>query len=193
MNKLIGLTGFARSGKDTFYIRAANYLANIGELTTRFAFADVLKRECDPLLKLNTGISAFTSNPEDKELIRPLLVTYGTGIRRRLDPNCWINKIKEEVAQQIEEGRYVFITDVRFENEAKWIKSQGGLIFDIKREGITAANKDEHDQSKLIKFLIDVKISWPTFGSENLSQCDYFIEQALGCNTKKIFQTETVV
>ena len=94
MNKLIGLTGFARSGKDTFYIRAANYLANTDNLAFRFAFADVLKRECDPLLMLNAGISAFTSNPEEKELIRPLLVAYGTGIRRKLDSNCWINKIK---------------------------------------------------------------------------------------------------
>lgn len=188
MSRLIGLTGFARCGKDTFFLRAARLLHNLGFEVDRFAFADVLKSECDPLLRLHTGISAFTSHAEEKELIRPLLVTYGTNIRRKLNPNCWIDQIKAEVSEKLSLGHYVFITDVRFYNEAEWIKSEGGSIFNIKRDGFGPANPDEQEQSKLIKFLIDVKISWPSFGSQNLSECDYYVKNSLRLNNEKNLQ-----
>ena len=192
MSRLIGLTGFARCGKDTFFLRSSRYLHHLGVKSNRFAFADVLKGECDPLLRLNTGISAFTHNAEEKEIIRPLLVTYGTNIRRKLDPNCWIDQIKAEVSEKLSCGHYVFITDVRFYNEAEWIKSEGGSIFNIQRDGIGAANTDELEQSKLIRFLVDVKISWPTFGEEDLSECDYYVESSLQLNNEKFFQRNGV-
>ena len=55
-------------------------------------FADALKEECDELLGKYTDISAFTENNSEKKLVRPLLVTWGTSIRRKLDENCWIKK-----------------------------------------------------------------------------------------------------
>ncbi len=189
-NKLIGLTGFARSGKDTFFLRAADYLKSSGHKATRFAFADVLKKECDSLLKAHTGISAFTSIPSEKELIRPLLVTYGTDIRRKLNPNCWINEIKNDVSKKLKEGDYVFITDVRFANEARWIQSQGGLIFNIEREGIGPANKEERDQAKLIKMMLNARIKWPTFGKSKVYLCDSYIKRLIDHDFGKIFEKE---
>lgn len=189
-NKLIGLTGFARSGKDTFFLRSSNYLKSKGERATRFAFADVLKKECDSLLTLNTGISAFTCIPEEKELIRPLLVTYGTHIRRRLDPDCWINEIKLDVFKKISQGYYVFITDVRYANEAKWIQSQGGLIFNIEREGVGPANKEEMDESKSIKMLTNCRVRWPSFGDDKISLCDKYVKNVLDRDFDQIFEKE---
>ena len=189
-NRLVGLTGFARSGKDTFFTRASEYLKLNGDKSIRFAFADVLKKECDLLLKTHTGISAFTSIPSEKELIRPFLVTYGTDIRRKLDPNCWINEIKNDVYKKVKEGNYVFITDVRFANEARWIKSQGGLIFNIEREGIGPANKEERDQAKLIKMMLNARIKWPTFGSDKISLCDSYIKNLMDHDFGKIFEKE---
>jgi hypothetical protein len=189
-NKLIGLTGFARSGKDTFFLRSSNYLKDKGEMAIRFAFADVLKKECDSLLMLNTGISAFTCIPEEKELIRPLLVTYGTHIRRRLDPDCWINEIKRDVFKKISQGYYVFITDVRYANEAKWIQSQGGLIFNIEREGVGPANKEEMDESKLIKMLTNGRVRWPTFGDDEIFLCDKYVKNVIDRDFDQIFEKE---
>lgn len=175
MNKLIGVSGFARSGKDTFYERCSLALNCFGGKSIRFSFADALKSEVDSLLMEHVGISAFTEKDSDKEIIRPLLVTYGTDIRRKLNPDCWIESISGKVEDYLSQGYFVFITDVRFLNEAEWVKSQSGYLFNINREGVGAANKDEKLQLKLFKHLIDYKVTWPTFGAGDLHSCDEFI------------------
>ena len=121
MSKLIGISGFARSGKDTFYQRGKIALEKEGYKACRFAFADALKYEIDEILAKYTEISAFTENKTEKELIRPLLVTWGTDIRRKIDENCWIKKIQSDVEKKIKEGYYVFVTNVRYKNEAEHI------------------------------------------------------------------------
>jgi hypothetical protein len=173
-SKFIGISGFARSGKDTFYERCKIHLEKEGKKVCRFAFADALKSECDELLSKYTDISAFTENKTEKEIVRPLLVSWGTQIRRELDQNCWIKKIQQDVIDKLVEGYYVFITDVRFKNEAEWVKMNGGLLVNIHREGIGPANHDEHTQSHFFKKLVSHKIHWPTFGEGEIEKCDEF-------------------
>ena len=72
MIKLIGVSGFARSGKDTFFERSKLLLEKNGKKAVRVAFADALKSECDELLSKYTGISAFTEENKDKELIQKM-------------------------------------------------------------------------------------------------------------------------
>ena len=109
MNNIIGVTGFARSGKDTFYQESSKLLSRAN--CFRYAFADALKQESDDFLKKNVGISAFTEDSEDKELIRPFLVTYGTELRRKLNPNCWISKVEEMIEQnhKSSDKNFIFI------------------------------------------------------------------------------------
>ena len=175
MRKLIGITGFARSGKDTFFERADLALKKESLRCERVAFADALKNEVDDLLKTHTGISAFTENDEEKSLVRPLLVTYGTDIRRKLNQNCWIEKVQPIVIEHLENNKFVFVTDVRFKNEAEWIKMNGGFMVKVERDGVGPANHEEHKQSVLMKQHIDYKIAWPTFGDDEISNCDEFI------------------
>ena len=171
-NKLIGISGFARSGKDTFYERCKQILRLSGEESKRYSFADELKNELNELLVKYTGISSFTEDNAEKEIVRPLLVTYGTDVRRKLNQNCWIEKITTGVDTDLHLNKYVFITDVRFLNEAKWIKSKGGILININREGVGPANNDEQEQYELFKHLIDHKISWPTFQENYLDHCN---------------------
>ena len=175
MNKLIGISGFARSGKDTFYKRCSNILGSHNEKCKNFSFADALKQELDELLIKHTGISAYTSVDSEKQIIRPLLVTYGTEIRRRINPNCWVEKIESSVIEYLNKGYYVFVTDVRFLNEANWVKNQGGYLFNIQRDGIGPANKDEKDQYRLFRYLIDYTVSWPTFDELDTSSYDNYV------------------
>lgn len=172
MKKLIGITGFARSGKDTFYQRAANLLSREDMESHRVAFADALKDELKDLLLKYTDISPFTEDDDQKALIRPLLVTYGTDIRRSLNENCWIEKVQSDVEHHLNSGKYVFITDVRYENEAQWITSQQGTLVSVSRYGIKPANHEEHKQSIRMKKYIKYNIDWPTFGAESLHECD---------------------
>jgi hypothetical protein len=174
MKKLIGITGFARSGKDTFFNRAKTLLEKDSYRCERVAFADALKSEVNQILEPNAGISAFTEDNLDKELIRPLLVTYGTDIRRKLNPNCWIEKIQPQVIDLLEDNKFVFVTDVRYANEAEWIKINQGILIKVERHGILPANHEEHKQSVLLKKFVDFNLGWPTYG-EDLSDCDSHI------------------
>lgn len=175
MNKLIGVSGFARSGKDTFCSRASKFLEFHGHTCKTYSFANALKGELNDLLLKHTGISAFTEVDSEKDIIRPLLVTYGTDVRRRLNSNCWIESIQEKVSSDLSLGHYVFISDVRFLNEAEWVKSLGGYLFNIQRHNVSAANSDESNQYKLFNKLVDYKISWPTFEQDSLSNCDDYV------------------
>ena len=120
----------------------------------------------------NLNISAFTEKDEEKELIRPLLVTYGTELRRKLNPNCWIERVQDRIKDLLDQGEYVFITDVRFENEAHWIKYNGGFILHVERSGIKPANHEEHRQSIRMRKYVSYNVNWPTFGQENIERCD---------------------
>lgn len=178
--KIIGLTGFARTGKDTFQARSEVLLKHMDKkfIAHRCAFADALKEECDEFLTKNMGISAFTDFTPDKEIIRPFLVTYGTYLRRKMDQNCWIKKVEPLIAS-IHSGEdkvdFIFVTDVRFKNEAEWIKSIGGHIINVSRDDYGPANIEEEEQSKLIEPFVDHQISWPTFGEDKIHSCDSLI------------------
>jgi hypothetical protein len=179
MKKLIGISGYARSGKDTFYQRAAKLLSENGKNAVRLAFADALKNELNELLTKNVGISAFTEEDQDKELIRPVLVTYGTELRRKLNPNCWIETIQPDVIDHLEAGDYVFVTDVRFENEAQWIRMNGGTLINVIREDVNPANHEEHKQSHRMRKYVNYHVRWPTYGADSLNLCDEHIAPAI--------------
>ena len=175
MGKLIGISGFARSGKDTFYQRSKIALEKEDYKACRFAFADALKSECNEILSKYTEISAFTENKTEKELIRPLLVTWGTDIRREIDENCWIKKIQSDVESKIREGYYVFITDVRYKNEAQWVTINDGVVVNLTRHDVGPANHEEHRELHRMRPFISHKIYWPTFGEDEISQCDEYV------------------
>ena len=95
--KLIGISGLARSGKDTLFELLSSKLNKEKVSSKRLAFADELKEECDDFLRSNIGISAFTEDNSEKEIIRPFLVCYGSKIRRRLNKNCWIERLSNKL------------------------------------------------------------------------------------------------
>lgn len=140
---IIGVAGYARCGKDTFVKIAINILSNNGYKAYRLAFADELKNDIDPFLKEKYGVSAWTSNPLEKDLIRPLLVAHGCGKRNQGDGKYWIEKINNKIQNILsiqEKDSYqdywdfVLISDCRFCNELEFIqKDWNGEIIHLKR------------------------------------------------------------
>lgn len=179
MTRVIGVSGLARSGKDSFYFLAKEKLKSRGINSCRLAFADELKNECDEFLKNNLGISSFTEDNSEKELIRPFLVTYGTHLRRKIDPNCWINKLNEKIQDKQEQKKVIFITDVRFENEIDWVHSLGGKAVHITRNGITAPNQEEADNDPILKGKSDFFVEWLDFDSQKDNELSNIIDEAL--------------
>lgn len=165
--KVIGVCGLARSGKDTIYNLCNPVISSMGKSCKRLAFADELKQESDEFLIKNIGISAFTEDSREKELIRPFLVTYGTHLRRRLNKECWIEKVDEKLKETKED--FVFITDVRYENEIEWVHNLGGISIHVEREGIEAPNEEEAKNDPILKNNSLLNVKWKTLKDENPS------------------------
>lgn len=172
---VIGVMGNARCGKDTAYLSIKDIFFDLD--VHRVAFADELKKECDGFLRDNIGISAFTESPEEKEIIRPFLVTYGTHVRRKLDPSCWIKKAEESMCYGEESINVV--TDTRYPNEAKWVKKNNGLLIFLNRNGIEPANEEEASNNPILRSMADVVIEMPTFQKDYLSRCRHIIQNQL--------------
>lgn len=132
MTKLIGLTGLAKSGKDTF----AQGLVDTG--WGRLAFADALK-EVTALVANEPA--ALYHDERAKECIahslgvtrRVALQNVGKSMRDAVGPLVWVNRA---LRQWRDGGKYrCVITDVRYDNEAEAILAEGGTIIRIVRDG----------------------------------------------------------
>lgn len=173
---VFGISGVARCGKDTLashlekkFNKARKYPASIVSL------ASAAKRDLDPFLKEKFNISAFTKSTKEKEIIRPLLVCYATEIfRNKINKDHWIEQIKNRVETNIKTNIITLIPDVRYENEVRWIKSVGGYVIHLQRDGIKPANFEEKSNDPIIKNIADYKIRWKTFTDE-AKTCSYHI------------------
>ena len=141
---IIGVTGYAQSGKDT----VAQFLIDHHGFE-RVAFADPIREmlyEMDPVIPSNEdvyslrvlvdslGWEAAKREPE----VRRLLQELGVSARLIVDENIWITVAAKKMYDP--EKNYV-ITDVRFENEAAAVKIMGGQLWRIKRSGVGPVNE----------------------------------------------------
>jgi hypothetical protein len=173
---IFGISGIARCGKDTLGRHLIAKLQKSGFPTIPISFASVLKYDLDPFLKEKVNISAFTENTQEKEIIRPLLVAYGTNVCRKIDPDHWIKKIEKQVKASINSKIIVVITDVRYENECKWIKDNGGFMIHLSRMGQKPANFEEKVNDPIVRKISDHKIKWKTFSDEK-ETCNYHLSK----------------
>lgn len=167
--KIIAIAGNARSGKDTLGRYISEILNNHEISTSLNSFAKALKLEVDPLLKNSLGISAFTEDSNEKKLIRDFLVFWGSDFRRRLDENVWIN----ELEKAYDKKSVLIITDLRFENELKWVRQNNGIVLFISRindngEMIEPANSYEEINNKILLESCDNSLTWLTTKDESL-------------------------
>lgn len=147
--KIIGITGLAGSGKDTACCVLQNHFG-----VTGMAFADPMRAMLGHLLDhCGIGVEWMTQR-ELKELPMPGLgVSYrhaaqalGTEWGRALTPSgdIWLKAAAASMAEamNIKGPDAVFcISDVRFDNEAKWVREQGGVIWQIVRPGVAPVRR----------------------------------------------------
>jgi hypothetical protein len=137
---IIGLTGFARSGKDSV---AKVLVEHYG--FTRVAFADKIKDllvEMDPILENGHHLSSMLEDygwelTKAKPEVRRLLQSLGVGARKIFGDNHWV----VEATKNLDRTANYVITDVRFINEAVWVKDVfGGPIWRVERPGVGPIN-----------------------------------------------------
>lgn len=139
-HSIIGLTGPAGVGKDT----VASLLAG---LYKPYAFARPLKEALAVLRIYEPSIREAKELPLQGRPFsyRKAAQTLGTEWARNLDPDFWLNL----AAQNTQHMKQVVFTDTRFENEAAWVRKQGGAIWHISGRATTVAGEAANHASEV--------------------------------------------
>jgi len=146
---VIGITGLAGTGKDT----VRTILEDAGY--TGFAFADPIRSMLRELLTSSNIDDKYMDSREFKEAIIPELgvsyrqmaQTLGTEWGRTLHPDLWLRLATSYMYGQMDAGGQQFcISDVRFENEAQWVRNHDGVVWHIERPGVEPVNTHISEQ-----------------------------------------------
>jgi hypothetical protein len=167
---IIGVAGYARTGKDTFGSILIKELSEIGLSAKKLSLAFELKSDLDDFLKQKFGISAFTEDTNEKSFIRPLLICYGTDLMRKKDPEYWIKKLQKTVDLNVNSGIISVVCDIRFLNEAVWLRKSGGILAHLKRPGIHPADKNENNNDDILREVSDFPINWESFTEDYINK-----------------------
>lgn len=142
---LIGLSGYARSGKDTVGqilqddhgLRTASFAATLKRITAQVnPYVTESGLHLADLLALypEQGWEGVKQIPE----VRRFLQALGVACRDHIHPDVWVDALFHHLDPFFTPG-YV-ITDVRFPNEADAIRKRGGEVWRITRPNTPPAN-----------------------------------------------------
>jgi hypothetical protein len=168
MNKkhIIGISGYARSGKDTLADALLNEFTFRNTVTCKFKFATALRQGLSrAFLEVDLPFSVDTEVDAEKTAIRPLMVEFGKFCRSR-DKDIFAKKTIKAIEGYFRIGAQVaIVSDLRYANEGELLhecakrNGWGYHHIDIERKGTFAANQEELDS---IEALLDAtyKESW---------------------------------
>ena len=141
----IGFVGRKRSGKDT----CASYLVDNYEFKN-YSFASPLKEACkhiyclqdeDMELGKDKLIEHWNMTPRD------MLKLVGTEFFRNKDKDHWIKNMNIRISKE----NNVSVSDVRFQNEASFLKEKGFILVHILRNNMEEDNHESEVSSDSIK------------------------------------------
>lgn len=173
---IIGITGVARSGKDTFYSIIKKYLKDKNIECERIALADELKKELGDFVDKKFKIDLNKCDGADKELIRPLMVAYGKCRRVQTDGKYWTSLVESKIKELKKNNILPIITDIRYieykDDEYAWLKNHNGLLIHISRKlddgsFVPPANIEEKSNDNKLKAVADFSVCWDTCQDTN--------------------------
>lgn len=193
--KWIGIAGTARTGKDEFAKFAVEFFESKNLNAKKFALANQLKSDLFPLIWEKMGIDLINPKPEDKELIRPIMVAYGHAQRQHSEGTYWTGCLDQKIedfnqAWSEKPLNIVIVSDIRYAfypgDENAWIKNKGGKIIHLTRklsDGsiIGPANEEEAKHDPLIEAAADYRLVWGTTNEEERKRFVWtFLEENRG-------------
>ena len=176
---IIGLVGRAGAGKDTVALILAET-----EGVTPIAFADALRQEVknafgvgiecmlhrdekeQPTKSLAiercsdkrfiARMTALAENPYSPRSPREILQLWGTEYRRECDSyTYWIDRLQETIDHHATGGKAVVVTDVRFVNEALYLKQIGASLWRVYRPIAELAISTHSSESEIERIEVD--------------------------------------
>ena len=153
---MIGISGHAYSGKDTFsnyFIKLFSEIYSV--VFEQLAFATCLKELCRDQFNLTydqlwgdlkeapderySRPSIGSITPTEYWTPREIMQSVGE-LNRSIDTDYWVRLLDKKIKHF--KYKNVIITDVRHINESEYIKSNGGLLIQICRDGKVSNSKD---------------------------------------------------
>ncbi len=141
--RLLGFAGRAGVGKSTtadWFVHAQDFV--------RLSYATPLKEACSALTGL--PMKYFTDIELKEQIIPGLNVTpriimqkMGTDfIREMIDPDFWIWRMRQSVSEN--SHRNIVIDDIRFSNEAQFVRVNGGIVIHLNRSYDSVTDQMNH-------------------------------------------------
>ena len=136
---IIGVAGYARSGKD----EVAKILVNKFGFT-RIAFADEIRKfllKVNPILESGNRVGELVHDfgweiAKSKTETRRLMQEIGVSAREMFGDDFWVNI----ALKNVHSTDNVVVPDVRFQNEITAIRNMEGKVFRVMREGVGPVN-----------------------------------------------------
>ena len=139
---MIGFVGRKRSGKDTL----AMFVRDLWPDTNIMSFADPLKQACKHAYHLRDEQLEKTKDVVDPRwnmTPRDMMKSLGGKYFRYEDPHHWT----KNMAYRIQGSGSVAISDVRFQNEAAFVKESGGVLIHVWRDMESNSDNDVTEQT----------------------------------------------
>lgn len=155
--KIITLSAKAEGGKDTTALQIKHQLEDMGYAVLITHYADLLKYICKKF---------FDWDGRKNEEGRTLLQRVGTNTIREIEPNYWVDFIKQILRFFPDEWDYVLIPDTRFPNEIDLMKQDFDCIsIHITRPGyenhLTEEQRRHPSETALDEYKFDYEITNP--------------------------------
>ena len=188
MNTIIGISGVAGAGKDTFFNLLSQYAP-----CRKYSLADELKRELNQWCRMHYGIDSQTCTREEKEIIRPLLVFHGALKRQASEGRYWIAKLNELIKDKF--NGFKIVTDIRYDeyeyDEVSWLKNElNGILVHVSqwseepdtytdmlvKKFKVPANSEEAKNDPIIKEKSDFQIEWEFIKNGQIGELNSHID-----------------
>lgn len=168
--RLIAVTGRKRSGKGAVSASIARQLLAEGSTCLEVGFSDLLKQQAyrlfvDPngtipaavrwadKVKEEHTIEVYNENldqdhdfaiePVAQLSMRSFLQRLGTEAGRDMwGPDFWVAQMERRLLAATADA--VVIGDLRFDNEAEWVREVGGEVWEVQRPGLAATAESSH-------------------------------------------------
>ena len=150
---IIGISGKLGSGKTT----CAEKLTTILDDGTIKNFADRLKYLASIIFKFDLKLAYENKNfylDEWDMTVGETLQFVGQSFREQFGDNFWIKQVN------IEPEKYNFIADLRYKNEAEWIKSQGGIVIRLNGDPDNIRKNSKRNKTHISEIDLDDYQNW---------------------------------
>ena len=160
MTEIYGVTGKARSGKNTFAeIMDENMV--VGELSfaepMRLFICDLIDVPREKLDEVKETPFSVLGGLSPRKALQSLGTEWG---RDMVSESLWTDVVKQKIERMKASKKYdvICITDVRFDNEAEMVQAMGGSIVRVVRPGTEIADSGHVSEAGIRDDLVDIEI-----------------------------------